>query len=82
MAQALRNKDVKKNCVDVEKVLMEFDSEPEREDIKRKLEPVNVKKPNKNLLRLKSNYKANYIRELKPINQVKQNLVYKNFPIY
>lgn len=27
-------------------------------------------------------YNANYQQELKPINRVKQNLVYKNFAIY
>jgi len=82
MAQAIGNNDIRKNCVDVEKVIMECFCEPEREETLKKSEPVNSKKLSKVLLKFISKYNANYEQELNPISRVKQNLVYKNYAIY
>ena len=82
MAQAIKDKDVRKNCVDVEKVIMECLSEPESEDALKTMEPGNTKKLNKELLRFRSDYNAKYGQELTDINRVKQNLVYKNYEVY
>ena len=82
MAQAIKNKDVRKNCVDVEQVIMECLTKPVREDISIISEPNQSNKLNKKLLKSLSEYNANYQQELNPINRVKQNLVYKNFAIY
>ena len=82
MAQAIKNKDVRKNCVDVEQVIMECLTKPVREDISIISEPNQSNKLNKKLLKSLSEYNAKYQQELNPINRVKQNLVYKNFAIY
>jgi hypothetical protein len=82
MAQAIKNKDVRKNCVDVEKVIMECLLEPEREDNLRKLEPVEIKKLSKELSKYTLRNNALYNQEIIPINRVKQNLVYKNYYEY
>lgn len=44
MAQAIRNKDVRKNCVDVEKVILECLPEPERDENGKNIEPVKIRK--------------------------------------
>jgi len=82
MAQAIRNKDVRKNCIDVENIILECHSEPEKEDIQRNLNPIKTKKLNKRILKFALRYDANHRHELIPINQVKQNLVYKNYTVY
>ena len=82
MAQAIKNKDVRKNCVDVEKVIMECLSEPEREDIVIKPEPVQSKKLSKELLKFTSEYNAYYHQELLLLDRVKQNLVYRNYGVH
>ena len=82
MAQAIKNKDVRKNCVDVEQVIMECLAKPVREDISIISEPNQSNKLNRKLLKSLLEYNANYQQELNPINRVKQNLVYKNFAIY
>ena len=82
MAQAIKDKDVRKNCVDVEKVIMEGLSGPERKDTLKTPEPMDSKKLSKEFLKFISKYNGNYEQELNPINRVKQNLVYKNYAIY
>ena len=82
MAQAIKNKDVRRNCVDVEQVIMGCLAEPEREDIKVISEPSQSNKLSKKLLKSILKVNANYMQELNPINRVKQNLVYKNYAIY
>ncbi|MFX1419374.1 MAG: hypothetical protein ACFE9N_10680 [Promethearchaeota archaeon] len=82
MAQAIKNKDVRKNCVDVERVIMEFVPEPEREDIHIKPEPIQSKKLSKELLKFISEYNANYNQELLLLDRVKQNIVYRNYGVH
>ena len=82
MAQAIKDKDVRKNCVDVEKVIEDYFHDGKSKDIGMKSEPVNYKKLNKELSRFRSEYNAKYSQELNDINRVKQNLVYRNYEIY
>lgn len=82
MAQAIRNKDVRKNCVDVEKVIMECLSEPKREIIQIPVEPVKSRKLGNKLLKFVSKNNAKYHQELILINQVNQKLVYRNYGVY
>ena len=82
MAQATKIKDVRKNCVDVERVLMECLSEPEREVILKRPEPIQSKKLSKELLKFVSEYNAKYHQELLLLDRVKQNLVYRNYGVY
>ncbi len=82
MAQAIKDKVVRKNCVDVEKVIEECLSEPESKDIIKTSEPMTFKKLNKELLKFRSEYNTKYLQELNDINRVKQNLVYKSYAIY
>jgi hypothetical protein len=79
MAQAIRNKDVRKNCVDVERVIMDFLSESERKDILDIEEPVQTIKLKKEVVKLLSNYNAKYHQELIPINQIDQRVIYRNY---
>jgi hypothetical protein len=72
MAQAIRNKDVRKNCVDVEKVVMECLEEPERDNIHTIVDQIELKR---------FDY-AKFHQEYIPINRVKQQLVYKNYGVY
>lgn len=82
MAHAIRIKDVKKNCVDVEQVIIELSKVFEREETGKISEPSQSNDLNKNLLKFISKNNGNYIQELVPINRVKQNLVYMNFAVY
>ena len=85
MAQAIKDKDVRKNCIDVEKVIRECISEPESKKIMKISEPVNSKELNKKLLKVRSEYNAKYTQELKDISRIKQDLVfmnYRNYAIY
>jgi len=82
MAQAIKSKDVRKNCINVEQVIIECLKEPEREEINVISEPIQSKKLNKKILKFTSEYNGNYLQELVPINRVKQNLAYKNDVIY
>ena len=82
MAQAIRNKDVRKNCVDVEKVVMEYLREPERDSIHKIADQINLKGFSKKLSKYSSNNNAKYHQELIPINHVKQQFVYKNIGVY
>lgn len=82
MAQAVKNKDVRKNCVDVEKVIIQCLSDFENKDTIKISEPINSKKLNKELLNFRSEYNTKFAQELSNINQVKQTLVYKNYAIY
>jgi len=79
MAQAIKNKDVRKNCIDVEKALMECLSEPERENILEVAEPVKSINLNKEVLKISSKYNAKKHQELIPINQVNEKVVFRNF---
>jgi len=81
MAHAIKSKDVRKNCVDVEQVIMECLTEPEREEIRVISEPNQSNKLNKKLLKFTSKYNAKCQQELNPISRVKQNLVYTNYAI-
>ena len=85
MAQAIKDKDVRKNCIDVEKVIRECVAEHERKKITKISEPVNSKELNKKLLKVRSEYNAKYTQELKDISRIKQDLVfmnYRNYAIY
>ena len=82
MAQAIGNKDVRKNCVDIETVVMECLSELEREVFLKKPEPIQSKKLSKELLKFVSEYNAKFNQELLPLDRVKQNLVYRNYGVY
>jgi len=82
MAQAIKNKDVRKNCVDVERVIIELVSEPEREVILKKPEPIQSKKLSKELSRFVSKYNVKYNQELLLLDRVKQKLVYRNLGVY
>ncbi|MFX0005085.1 MAG: hypothetical protein ACFFAA_10835 [Promethearchaeota archaeon] len=82
MAQAIKNKDVRKNCVDVDKIIMECITEMEENDILALGEPVESLEFSKDIKNLTSNQNAVYHQELISINQVHQNLVYKNFYEY
>ncbi|MFX1552000.1 MAG: hypothetical protein ACFFB9_16745 [Promethearchaeota archaeon] len=82
MAQAIKNKDVRKNCVDVDKVIMEYVIEIEKNDILALGEPVESLEFSKDIEKLTSNQNAVYHQGLIPINQVHQNLVYKNYYEY
>lgn len=82
MAQATRNKDVRKNCVDVEKVILECLQEPERKENGIIVEPVKIKKLRNEFIKSKKHLNSLNSRELLYINRVKQNLVYKNYAVY
>ncbi|MFX0036027.1 MAG: hypothetical protein ACFE9I_10355 [Candidatus Hermodarchaeota archaeon] len=82
MAQAVINKDVRKNCVDVEEVIKKCLSDVERGDIQRLEEPLEEKKLSNNISRLISKYNGIYHRDLIPINRVKQKSVYRVYAIY
>ncbi len=82
MAQAVINKDVRKNCVDVEEVIKKCLSDVERGDIQRLEESLEEKKLSNNISRLISKYNGIYHRDLIPINRVKQKSVYRVYAIY
>ncbi|MFX1310614.1 MAG: hypothetical protein ACFE9M_12885 [Promethearchaeota archaeon] len=82
MAQAVRNKDVRKNCIDVERVIMECLSGPEREEIHLIIEPAKSIKLSKEVLKYSSKYNAKYNQELIPINRVYQKMYYRNYAVY
>ena len=81
MAQAIKNKCIGKNCIDIEKIILELNSEPVAQEIQRIPEPSEGKKFNRKLRSFLSKNDAKYNPELKDINQVKQNLVYKTYLI-
>jgi len=82
MAQAIRNKDVRRNCIDVERVIMECLSEPEIK-IHHKIQELNNSiKLSKELLEYSSKSNAKYHQELIPINQIHQKLIYRNYAVY
>lgn len=86
MAQAIKNKDVRKNCVDVEHIITEGLTKPEREEIRELAEPnqssLKSSELNKKLLKFHSKYNAKYHQELIPIERVKYKLTYRNYAIY
>ncbi|MFX1243017.1 MAG: hypothetical protein ACFFA7_17360 [Promethearchaeota archaeon] len=82
MAQATRNKDVRKNCIDVEKVILEYLREPERDEIGRNIEPVKIEKLRNEFSKSKRHMNSLNSTELLYIDQVKQNLVFKNYAVY
>ena len=79
MAQAIRNKDVRKNCVDVEKVIMECLSETQRKEILEIVEPVESLSLRKEILKLSSKHNAKYHQELIPVKRVDQRVIYRNY---
>ncbi|MFX1389851.1 MAG: hypothetical protein ACFE9Z_07320 [Promethearchaeota archaeon] len=79
MAQAIKNKDVRKNCVDVEKVIFEILSEVERKEILDLEEPAEILELSKEITKLVSNYNGRYHQELIPINKIDQRVVYRNY---
>ena len=82
MAQAIKNKDVRKNCVDVEQVIIECLTKPEREEIREMAEPNQSSELSKKLLKFKSKYNAKYHEELIPFERVKYKLTYRNYAVY
>ncbi|MFX1363638.1 MAG: hypothetical protein ACFFCE_09490 [Promethearchaeota archaeon] len=82
MAQVKRNKDIRKNCVDVERVIIECLECSKREDIIEIMEPSQSNKLNKKLLKSYSKHNAKFHQELIPIEQIKYKFIYRNFPIY
>ncbi|MCK4779453.1 MAG: hypothetical protein KAT57_04665 [Candidatus Lokiarchaeota archaeon] len=81
MAQAIKNKDVRKNCVDVEQVIMECLTKPEREDIREKAGPIPSSELSKKLLKFNFKNNAKYHQELIPFERVKYKLTYRNYAI-
>lgn len=86
MAQAIKNKDVRKNCVNVEQVIMECLTKSEREEIRELAEPnqssLKSSELSKKLLKFNSKYNAKYHQELIPFERVKYKLTYRNYAIY
>jgi hypothetical protein len=82
MAQAIRNKEVRKNCIDVEKVILECYQEPERDEFGKNIEPVKIEKPRNEFSKSKKHINSLNSEKLLYIDQVKQNLVFKNYTIY
>ncbi|TKJ18248.1 MAG: hypothetical protein CEE43_18480 [Promethearchaeota archaeon Loki_b32] len=84
MAQAIRNKDVRKNCVDVEHIITEGLIKPEREEIREIVEPNQSSELSKKLLKFhsKSKYNAKYHQELIPFERVKYKLTYRTYRNY
>ena len=82
MAQAIRNKDLRKNCVDVEQIIKEGLTKSEREEILEIAEPIQFSKLSKKLLKYVSKYNAKYHQELIPIERVKYKLTYWNYTVY
>ena len=78
----LINKVVRKNCIDVERVIIECLSEPKREMIIDKSEPIQSKKLKKELSRYISKYNAKYNQELITLDIVKQTLIFRNYGVY
>ncbi len=81
MAQAIKSKDVRKNCVNVEQVIMECLTKPEREEIREKAGPIQSSELSKKLLKFNSKYNAKYHQELIPFERVKYKLTYRNYAI-
>jgi len=75
MAQAIKSKDVRKNCVNVEHVIIECLTKPEREEIRKKVGPIQSSELSKKLLN------AKYHEELIPFERVKYKLTYRNYAI-
>ncbi len=82
MAQVKRNKDVRKNCVDVEKVINDLLESSKREDVIEVKEPSQPSELNKKLSKFYSKYNAKFHQELIPIEKIKYKYIYRNFPIY
>ena len=82
MAQAIRNKGVRKNCVDVEQIIMESLTKPEREEILEIAEPIQFSKLSKKLLKYVLKYNAKYHQELIPFERVRYKLTYRNYAVY
>ncbi|MFW9999630.1 MAG: hypothetical protein ACFE9Q_00235 [Candidatus Hodarchaeota archaeon] len=81
MAQAIMNKDVRKNCVNVEKIIEACLSESEVQEFQVKAEPINVIKLSKKLMNSVSNYNAKYHQELINLNQITQKLDYGSYEV-
>ncbi|MDX1798928.1 MAG: hypothetical protein R3255_09800 [Candidatus Lokiarchaeia archaeon] len=82
MAQATRSKDVRKNCIDVEKVILECFQETERNEIGENIEPMKIEKPRDEFSKSKKHINSLNSKGLLYIDQVKQNLVFKNYAVY
>ncbi|MFX1380482.1 MAG: hypothetical protein ACFFA4_15460 [Promethearchaeota archaeon] len=82
MAQATTNKDVRKNCVDVEQVIKDCLIEANKDFYIMQREPVNAGKLYREFSKSKIRNNANYNSELVHIDRIKQNLVYKNYSVY
>ncbi|MFX1500312.1 MAG: hypothetical protein ACFFDH_05025 [Promethearchaeota archaeon] len=82
MAQVKRNKDVRKNCVDIEKVINDLLESSKREEVLQVVESSQSSKLNKKLLKFYSKYNSKFHQELIPIEKVKYKYTYRNFPIY
>jgi len=82
MAQAIMNKNVRKNCVNVENVFMECISESKSKDYKGFEVIIKSRELSKESETLSSNYNAKMHQELVSINYFRQNLVYKNYYEY
>lgn len=81
MAQAIKSKDVRINCADVEQVIMECLTKPEREEIREIAESNQSSELNKKLLNFSSKYNAKCHQELIPFERVKYKLTYRNYAI-
>lgn len=81
MAQAIKSKDVRINCADVEQVIIECLTKPEREEIREIAESNQSSELNKKLLNFSSKYNAKYHQELIPFERVKYKLTYRNYAI-
>ncbi|MFW9969253.1 MAG: hypothetical protein ACFFDF_03570 [Candidatus Odinarchaeota archaeon] len=82
MAQAVKKENVGKNCIDVEKIIMESLSVLEREDDTLEREPMKIRKLSKELSHYASQNNSSYNHGLVHINQLKQKLVYRDRFVY
>lgn len=81
MAQAVRNKELGKICIDVEKVIMDCLCDPEVDDsicLEMLVDSIELSREDQK----STSYKhAKYHQELIPINLIDQRVVYRNFMV-
>jgi hypothetical protein len=79
MAQAIRNKEVRKICIDVEKVIMDCLCDPKIDEstcLEMLVDSIELNTEDKK----NTSYKhAKYHQELIPINLIDQRVVYRNY---
>jgi hypothetical protein len=79
MAQAIKNKEIRKNCIDVENVIMECLYQSKSADHICLEEPVESLWTNKEKQKFMAINNTKLYQEVIPINQIDQRVVYRNF---